>query len=78
MLRFGPRDGPVVIAAPALFEEANRTRAFLVRILRLLGDCGIAQRWVWNGRGFALAEQSEMRDCAGVPADLWPTLWRSL
>lgn len=42
MLRFGPRDGPVVIAAPALFEEANRTRAFLVRILRLLGEHGIA------------------------------------
>lgn len=45
---------------------------------RGLGDCGIVQRWVWNGRGFTLAEQSEMRDCSGVPADLWPTLWRSL
>jgi len=44
---------------------------------RGLGDCGIAQRWVWNGRGFALAEQSEMRECAGVPPDLWPSLWRS-
>ncbi|WP_245841521.1 hypothetical protein [Sphingomonas lenta] len=31
-----------MIAAPALFEEANRTRAFLVRILRLLGVHGIA------------------------------------
>lgn len=44
---------------------------------RGLGDCGIAQRWVWNGRGFALAEQSEMRECAGLPPDLWPSLWRS-
>ena len=42
MLRFGPPDGPVVIAAPALFEEGNRTRAFLVRILRLLGARGVA------------------------------------
>lgn len=42
MLRFGSADGPVVVAAPALFEEGNRTRAFLVRILRLLADRGIA------------------------------------
>lgn len=42
MLRFGPSEGPVVVAAPALFEEANRTRAFLVRILRLLADQGVA------------------------------------
>ena len=42
MLRFGPDHGPVVIAAPALFEEGNRTRAFLVRILRLLADRGVA------------------------------------
>lgn len=42
MLRFGPSGGPVVVAAPALFEEANRTRAFLVRVLRLLASRGIA------------------------------------
>lgn len=41
MLRFGPADGPVVVAAPALFEEGNRTRAFLVRILRLLAEQGV-------------------------------------
>jgi hypothetical protein len=41
MLRFGPRDGPVVVAAPALFEEGNRTRAFLVRVLRMLAERGI-------------------------------------
>lgn len=45
---------------------------------RGLGDCGVVRRWVWNGRGFALAEETEMRECAGVPRDLWPTLWRSL
>ena len=42
MLRFGPGTGPVVIAALPLFEEANRTRAFLVAILRHLADLGIA------------------------------------
>ncbi len=36
MLRFGPDAGPVVIAALPLFEEANRTRQFLVTILRAL------------------------------------------
>ncbi|MEG3179819.1 hypothetical protein [Sphingomonas sp. LT1P40] len=42
MLRFGPDTGPVVIAALPLFEEANRTRAFTVTILRALADRGIA------------------------------------
>ncbi|GAA0730957.1 hypothetical protein [Sphingomonas japonica] len=37
-LRFGPDDGPVVVAALPLFEEANRTRAFTVAILRALGE----------------------------------------
>ena len=42
MLRFGPDHGPVVVAALPLFEEANRTRAFVVTILRLLAERGIA------------------------------------
>jgi hypothetical protein len=42
MLRFGPATGPVVIAAMPLFEEANRTRAFMVSILRALAARGIA------------------------------------
>ncbi len=40
-LRFGPDTGPIVVAALPLFEEANRTRAFLVEILRALADRGI-------------------------------------
>lgn len=42
MLRFGPADGPVVVAALPLFEEANRTRAFTVTVLRALAERGIA------------------------------------
>jgi hypothetical protein len=42
MLRFGPADGPVVVAALPLFEEANRTRTFVVTILRMLAARGIA------------------------------------
>jgi len=42
MLRFGPATGPVIVAALPLFEEANRTRTFLVTILRALAERGIA------------------------------------
>lgn len=46
MLRFGPATGPVpkaiVVVALPLFEEANRTRAFAVAILRALAERGVA------------------------------------
>lgn len=42
MLRFGPPGAPGVIAALPLFEEANRTRAFTVTMLRTLAERGIA------------------------------------
>ena len=43
MLRFGPHEGsPTVIAALPPFEEANRTRASLVAVLRRLAERGIA------------------------------------
>lgn len=41
LLRFGPADGPVVVAALPLMEEANRMRAFIVTLLRLLAERGI-------------------------------------
>lgn len=40
--RFGPAEGPVVVAALPLFEEANRTRSFVVTLLRALADRGVA------------------------------------
>lgn len=40
-LRFGPEHGPTVLAAAPLFEEANRTRASLVAVLRRLAERGI-------------------------------------
>lgn len=42
VLRFGPDEGPTVIAALPLFEEANRTRAAMVDVLRQLAARGIA------------------------------------
>lgn len=41
MLRFGPAEGPVVLLAMPLFEEANRLRALAVTMLRALGEHGI-------------------------------------
>ncbi|WP_404333373.1 hypothetical protein AB2M62_09870 [Sphingomonas sp. MMS12-HWE2-04] len=42
ILRFGPHEGPVVVAALPLFEEANRTRHFVVTLLRRLAEQGVA------------------------------------
>lgn len=42
MLRFGPEHGPIAVLALPLFEEANRTRAFGVSILRALADRDIS------------------------------------
>ncbi|WP_375270086.1 hypothetical protein [Sphingomonas sp.] len=36
----GPDSGPTILAFPALFEEANRTRAILVGVLRRLAARG--------------------------------------
>jgi hypothetical protein len=41
MLRFGPDDGPIVVVALPLFEEANRTRTFAVTLCRALAGHGI-------------------------------------
>ena len=41
MLRFGPEGGPIAVLALPLFEEANRTRALGVGILRALAARGI-------------------------------------
>lgn len=42
MLRFGPDTGPVMVAAIPLLEEWNRTRAFVVTLLRELALRGVA------------------------------------
>lgn len=44
---------------------------------RGIGDCGVASTWTWTDRGFVLTSESEMSECFGVPADYWPTTWRT-
>lgn len=41
-LRFGPEGAPLLLVLPPLFEEANRTRHFLVEIMRGLAATGFA------------------------------------
>jgi hypothetical protein len=76
MLRFGPAEGPVVVAALPLFEEANRTRTFVVTILRTLAERGIASALPdLPGTGESLVPTAEagvaaMRQAfAAVPGD---------
>ncbi len=42
MLKLGPEGAPTLLILPPLFEEANRTRFFLVEIMRGLAARGIA------------------------------------
>jgi hypothetical protein len=42
MLRFGPESAAPVLVLPPLFEEANRTRFFLVEMMRGLAAHGVA------------------------------------
>ena len=44
---------------------------------RGIGDCGTASTWTWTGREFVLTSELEMPECWGVPADYWPTTWRT-
>ncbi|MFA4893579.1 DUF1176 domain-containing protein [Brevundimonas sp.] len=44
---------------------------------RGIGDCGTASTWTWTGRGFVLSSETAMTECWGIPADFWPTTWRT-
>ena len=44
---------------------------------RGVGDCGVAQTWVWTGRAFALTSERQMDECWGMVSDYWPTTFRS-
>lgn len=44
---------------------------------RGIGDCGVAQQWLWTGRRFELLAETSIDDCFGVMIDYWPVLWRA-
>lgn len=67
MLRFGPRHGPTVAAVLPLFEEANRTRAAMVDVLRRLSARGI---------GSALPDLPGTGESLIATSDVSPAVWR--
>jgi hypothetical protein len=72
MLRFGPDDGPLVMLAMPLFEEANRTRAFAATLLRALAVFGIAGLLPdLPGTGESLIELEE------ISPTIWPEAFSS-
>ena len=80
MLRFGPDTGPVVIAALPLFEEANRTRQFLVTILRKLADHGIGSvlpDLPGTGESIVVTNEARLRDQRTAYTELAQQLGRN-
>ncbi len=80
MLRFGPDAGPVVIAALPLFEEANRTRQFLVTILRELADHGIGSvlpDLPGTGESIVVTGEARLRDQRTAYTELAQRLGRN-
>lgn len=62
MLRFGRDDGPIVVVALPLWEEANRTRALAAAMLRRLADRGIGGVLPdWPGTGDSLVATADLR-----------------
>ena len=80
MLRFGPDAGPIVIAALPLFEEANRTRQFLVTILRELADHGIGSvlpDLPGTGESIVVTSEAQPRDQRKAYTELSQQLGRN-
>lgn len=75
-VRFPTSRQPTDEVVNGRYDPGDRTLT-AVNKGRGVGDCGIESVWVWTGRDFALKAEREMRECWGVPADLWPTTWRS-
>ncbi len=80
MLRFGPDTGPIVIAALPLFEEANRTRQFLVTILRALAARGIGSvlpDFPGTGESIVVTGEARLRDQRTACTELAQQLGRN-
>ncbi|HTG39817.1 DUF1176 domain-containing protein [Sphingomonas sp.] len=43
---------------------------------RGIGDCGVSQRFIWDGPRFRLIEQAEMSECRGSIDYI--TTWRAM
>lgn len=61
LVRIGPADGPPILFVPALFEEMNRTRAFIVAAMRMLAERGF-RSWLPDLPGTGESERA-LEDC---------------
>jgi hypothetical protein len=71
--RWGEDAGPPMLVN-ASWDEAARTLTSYAKG-RGLGDCGVSQRFVWDGKRFRLVEQAEMGECRGSVD--WITTFRA-
>jgi hypothetical protein len=42
---------------------------------RGIGDCGVNDEWVWDGKAFQLLSETIMPECRGLLPDDWPPLY---
>ena len=51
--------------------------AFRTRAGGSYGECGLWNRWVWNGTGLVLLEEAARKTCDGTEPDLsnWSSTW---
>lgn len=70
---FGEDDGRAALVNPA-FDAATGALRSAARG-RGIGDCGVGQRFHWDGERFRLTSMQVMGECRG--AIRWPTVWRA-
>jgi hypothetical protein len=67
---------PDVLAVNASFDQSTMTLSTFAKG-RGLGDCGVAEQWVFDGRTFQLALLRRMPHCKGITEDDWPVHYRA-
>ncbi|QJB70404.1 DUF1176 domain-containing protein [Parasphingorhabdus halotolerans] len=67
-------DGGPPLLVNADWDETNQLLGSYAKG-RGLGDCGTAERFVWDGEQFRLVEASQMNECRGGYE--WITTWRA-
>lgn len=71
--RWGGKERPPLLVNTN-WDEKNQILSSYAKN-RGLGDCGNAERFIWDGEQFRLLEAREMRECRG--AYEWITTWRA-
>jgi hypothetical protein len=75
-LRDGGKDEPRSGLTNPVFDPETMTMLSFNKG-RGIGDCGIEEQWVWDGKAFQLALERSMGECKRIPMDDWPVTWRA-